>query len=225
MPTTSTRAIATNLAWGGVAVADPIFSYVIGYHTCIAVTVSILSVLVCVLVVTIMVPRSSFESFTSSVEGIRETVDGGQSIQVLVAHGKSSLRGFSSRDGSYRMSAFIYVPGLSRPDTPGATPKAKVEAFKDTYLTGVVAKLEELYTAKIIDCGKQLRWVPVGEHKKAWELLGTPRDNMLSRVAGLAASPPPDMTPYELREFDASPPVPKSMFLAFFGNVQGRAAR
>jgi hypothetical protein len=115
------------------------------------------------------------------------------------------------------MSAFIYVPGLSRPDTPGATPKAKVAAFKDKYLTGVVAKLEELYTAKIIDCGKQLRWIPVGEHKKAWELLGTPRDNMLSRVAGLAASPPPDMTTYELREFEASPPVPKRMFLALPG--------
>ena len=116
------------------------------------------------------------------------------------------------------MSAFIYVPGLSRPDTPGATPKAKVSAFKDTYLTGAVAKLEELYTAKIIDCGKQLRWVLVGEHKKAWELLGTPRDNMLSRVEGLAADPPPDMAFEELKDFDQSPPpVPKKMFLAMPG--------
>jgi hypothetical protein len=116
------------------------------------------------------------------------------------------------------MSAFIYIPGLSRPDTPGATPEAKVSAFKDPYLTGAVAKLEELYTAKIIDCGKQLRWILVGEHKKAWELLGTPRDNMLSKVEGLAADPPPDMAFEQLKDFDQSPPpVPQKMFLAMPG--------
>src|SRR5687768_5479766 len=115
------------------------------------------------------------------------------------------------------MSAFIYVPGLSRPGTPGATPKAKVEAFKDTYLTGVVAKLEKLYTAKVIDCGKHVRWVPVREHKKAWELRSTWAHPGITCCRGSLAwlrVPRPDMTTYELMEFDASPPVPKRMFLA-----------
>jgi hypothetical protein len=126
------------------------------------------------------------------------------------------------------MPAFIYIPALSGLNPPGKTPEKKLAAFGDEAITGAVEGIKERFDATLLDCGRQsqLRWVaveldkerekdrasgvrrarkgPPPDKKYIWELVGTPKENMLSKVAGLPAKAPTETVPLE--DYGTNPP-------------------